>query len=265
MMDAGVPLKAPVAGIALGLITDGARWEILTDIAGIEDHLGDMDFKVAGTRQGITALQLDIKIKGITMEMIKRALTQAHEARLKILEIMSGAIEKPRESLSPYAPRITVLNINPEKIKDVIGPGGKMIKKITAETGAKIDIEDDGRVFVASADADASDRAIAMIRGVTEEPEIGRIYTGKVRKIMNFGAFCEILPGTDGLLHISEIRDGYVKKVEDFLKVGDIVTVKVINIDTEGKINLSAKRAKETGETNENESKGQEGQNTQNQ
>lgn len=258
LMDAGIPLKAPVAGIALGLITDGASWEILTDIAGIEDHLGDMDFKVAGTRQGVTALQLDIKIKGITMDMIKKALQQAHEARMKILDIMARAIEKPRESLSKYAPRITVLQINPEKIKDVIGPGGKMIKKITAETGVKIDIEDDGRIFVASADAEASDRAIGIIRGITEDAEVGRIYQAKVRKIMNFGAFCEILPGTDGLLHISEIRDGYVKKVEDFLKLGDIVTVKVVSIDSEGKINLSAKRAKESGENNENEPKGQD-------
>ncbi len=244
LMDAGVPLKAPVAGIALGLITDGARFEILTDIAGIEDHLGDMDFKVAGTRKGITALQLDIKIKGITTEIINKALDQAYEARLCILDIMSRSIDKPRPDLSQYAPRITVLNVNPNKIKDLIGPGGKVIKKIILETGVKIDIEDDGRVFVASSDAAASEAAIAKIRSLTEEPEVGRIYMGKVRKIMNFGAFCEILPGTDGLVHVSEIADGYVKNVEDFLKVGDIVPVKVVGIDDQGKINLSMKKAK---------------------
>ena len=244
LMDAGVPLKSPVAGIALGLITDGSRFEILTDIAGIEDHLGDMDFKVAGTRQGITALQLDIKIKGITTEIINKALDQAYEARLRILDIMSKAIDKPRPELSQYAPRITVLNVNPNRIKDLIGPGGKVIKKIIEETGVKIDIEDDGRVFVASSDAGASEAAIAKIRSLTEEPEVGKIYRGKVRKIMNFGAFCEILPGTDGLVHVSEIADGYVKNVDDFLKVGDIVPVKVVGIDDQGKINLSMKKAK---------------------
>ncbi len=244
LMDAGVPLKAPVAGIALGLITDGARYEVLTDIAGIEDHLGDMDFKVAGTRKGITALQLDIKIKGITTEIIKKALDQAYEARLRILDIMSRVIDKPRPDLSKYAPRITVLNVNPNKIRDLIGPGGKVIKKIIEETGVKIDIEDDGRVFVASSDSAASDSAIAKIRSITEDAEVGKIYMGKVRKIMNFGAFCEILPGTDGLVHVSEIADGFVKKVEDHLKVGDVVPVKVVSIDDEGKINLSMKKAK---------------------
>jgi polyribonucleotide nucleotidyltransferase len=245
LMDAGVPLKAPVAGIALGLITDGERNEILTDIAGIEDHLGDMDFKVAGTLKGITALQLDIKIKGITTDTVKKALEQGHRARMKILGIMTQVIDKPRESLSQYAPRITVLTINTERIKDVIGPGGKMIKKIIEETGVKIDIEDDGRIFVASADAKASEAAIAKIRAITEEAEVGRIYQAKVRKIMNFGAFCEILPGTDGLVHVSEIADGYVKRVEDHLKVGDMVTVKVISIDDEGRINLSIKKARD--------------------
>lgn len=244
LMDAGVPLKAPVAGIALGLITDGSRYEILTDIAGIEDHLGDMDFKVAGTRQGITALQMDIKIKGVTTEIIKKSLEQAYEARMRILDVMAQVIREPRPELSKYAPRITVLAVNPAKIRDLIGPGGKMIKKIIEETGVKIDIEDDGRVFVASADSQASDAAIAKIRAITEDAEIGKIYMGKVRKIMNFGAFCEILPGTDGLVHISEIADGYVKRVEDHLKVGDLVPVKVVSIDEEGKINLSMKKAK---------------------
>jgi len=257
LMDAGVPLKAPVAGIALGLVTDGDRWEILTDIAGIEDHLGDMDFKVAGTQNGVTALQLDIKIKGITMEMIRKALSQGHEARMRILDIMKRVIESPRAELSKYAPRITILQINPDKIKDVIGPGGKVIKKLIEETGVKIDIEDDGRVFVASADAEAAEVALSKIRAITEEAQVGKLYTAKVRKIMNFGAFCEILPGTDGLVHVSEIRDGFVKRVEDFLKVGDIVKVKVMSIDAEGKINLSMKRAKESGEGGEDDSKGQ--------
>jgi len=257
LMDAGIPLKAPVAGIALGLVTDGDRWEILTDIAGIEDHLGDMDFKVAGTKAGVTALQLDIKIKGITMEMIKKALSQGYDARMRILDIMKDVIEKPRAELSQYAPRITILQINPDKIKDVIGPGGKVIKKLIEETGVKIDIEDDGRVFVASADAEAAEMALSRIRALTEEAQVGKIYSGRVRKIMNFGAFCEILPGTDGLVHVSEIRDGFVKRVEDFLKVGDIVTVKVMSVDAEGKINLSMKRAKESVEGGENGSEGQ--------
>ncbi len=244
LMDAGVPLKAPVAGIALGLVTDGTQGEILTDIAGIEDHLGDMDFKVAGTKVGITALQLDLKIKGISTDIIKRALSQAHEARLKILEVMAQVIQQPRPELSKYAPRITVLSVNPNKIKDLIGPGGKMIKKIIEETGVKIDIEDDGRVFVASSDSVAAEAAISKIRAITEDAEIGKIYLGKVRKIMNFGAFCEILPGTDGLVHVSEIADGFVKRVEDHVKVGDVVPVKVLSIDDEGKINLSMKKAK---------------------
>jgi polyribonucleotide nucleotidyltransferase len=250
LMDAGVPLRAPVAGIALGLVTDtSGRYEILTDIAGIEDHLGDMDFKVAGTTKGITALQLDIKIKGISTEIIRKAIEQAHEARLKILDIMAEVIREPRAELSQYAPRITVLQVNPNKIKDLIGPGGKVIKKIIEETGVKIDIEDDGKVFVASSDAQASAAAIAKIRSIAEEAEIGKVYMGKVRKIMNFGAFCEILPGTDGLVHISEIADGYVKKVEDHLKLGDVVPVKVVGIDEEGRINLSIKKAKQAAET----------------
>lgn len=249
LMDAGVPLKDAVAGIAIGLVTGEGRWELLTDIAGIEDHLGDMDFKVAGTRQGITALQLDVKIKGLSRDIIKAAFDQAREGRLKILDIMGRAMDKPRGDLSKYAPRITMLMINPDKIKDVIGPGGKVIKRITAETGALINIEDDGKVVVASTDSEAAEAAIRQIREITQEAEVGKIYSGKVRKIAAFGAFCEIFPGTDGLVHVSEIAEGYVKKVDDYLKVGDIIPVKVLNVDEAGKISLSIKAAKkELGE-----------------
>ncbi|MCM8776505.1 MAG: polyribonucleotide nucleotidyltransferase [Candidatus Omnitrophica bacterium] len=247
LMDAGVPLKAPVAGIALGLVTQGNQWKILTDIAGIEDHLGDMDFKAAGTRKGLTALQMDLKIDGLTKEMLKEALNQAQEARLKILDIIHGVIQGPRQKLSEYAPRIVTIRIDPAKIGEVIGPGGKNIKKIIEETGVKIDIEDDGRIFIASLEASASDAAIARIRAMTDEPEIGKIYQATVRKLMPFGAFCEILPGRDGLCHISEISEGYVKMVNDYLRVGDVVPVKVIGIDENGKINLSIKQAKEGG------------------
>jgi len=245
LMDAGVPIKSPVAGIAMGLVKQEKDFAILTDIQGVEDHLGDMDFKVAGTRKGINALQMDIKIKGLTHEIMKQALAEAHEARLKILDIMHKAIAEPRQQLSAYAPRITTLIINPEKIKDVIGPGGKMIKKIIEETGVKIDISDDGKVLIASSDSKAAEAAIAKVKSITEEAEVGKIYYGKVRKIMNFGAFCEIIPGTDGLVHVSEIAEGYVKSVEDVLKIGDTIPVKVIGIDpASGKINLSYKQAK---------------------
>lgn len=245
LMDAGVPIKAPVGGVALGLVEEGNHWEVLTDIAGIEDHLGDMDFKAAGTRNGITALQMDVKVAGISMEILKKALSQSKEARLKILDKMAAAIASPRNELSTYAPRITTLRINPAKIGEVIGPGGKVIRKIVEETGAKIEIEDDGRVMIASSDSKAAEAAIARVKAITEEAEVGKIYQGRVRKIMNFGAFCEILPGTDGLVHISEIAEGYVKRVEDHLKLGDIVPVKVISVDSEGKINLSIVQAKD--------------------
>lgn len=245
LMDAGVPIKAAVGGIAIGLVTQGKDWQLLTDIAGIEDHLGDMDFKTAGTQAGITALQMDLKIPGISKEILQRALQQSREARLAILHIMSQALDSPRRELSGYAPRITTLRINPAKIGEVIGPGGKVIRKIVEETGAKIEIEDDGRVLIASTDPSASEAAIARVKAIVEEPEVGKIYQGRVRKIMNFGAFCEILPGTDGLVHISEIAEGYVKSVEDHLKVGDVVSVKVISIDSEGKINLSIIQAKD--------------------
>jgi len=247
LMDAGVPLKAPVAGIALGLVTESRRWKVLTDIAGIEDHLGDMDFKAAGTRKGLTALQMDLKTDGVTEDILQEAFSQAKEARFKILDLIGSAIEAPRKDLSAYAPRITTIRINPSKIGEVIGPGGKNIRKIVEETGAKIDIEDDGRVSVASTDAKASEEAIRRIQGIVEEPEIGKIYQATVRKLAAFGAFCEVLPGTDGLCHVSEVADGFVKNVADYLRVGDIVPVKVMSIDENGKISLSIKQAKEGG------------------
>ncbi len=245
LMDAGVPIKSPVGGVALGLITEGNQWQLLTDIAGIEDHLGDMDFKAAGTAEGITALQMDLKIQGITKEMLKKALEQSREARLQILQKMTQTISEPRKELSSFAPRIITLHINPAKIGEVIGPGGKVIRKIVEDTGAKIEIEDDGRVLIASSDPKAAEAAIARVQSIVEEPEVGKIYQGRVRKIMNFGAFCEIIPGTDGLVHVSEIAEGFVKRVEDHLKVGDIVPVKVISVDSEGKVNLSMIQVKD--------------------
>ena len=247
LMDAGVPIKAPVSGIALGLVVEGKNWQVLTDIQGIEDHHGDMDFKAAGTRKGLTALQMDLKIDGVTDDILKEAFSQAKDARFKILDAIESVLSAPRKDLSQYAPRITVIKINPSKIGEIIGPGGKNIKKLIEETGAKIDIEDDGSVFVASTDAAASEAAIARIKAMTEDPEIGKIYEGKVRKLMNFGAFCEILPGKDGLCHVSEVSNGFVKSVADYLKVGDIVPVKVTAIDERGKVSLSIKQAKEGG------------------
>lgn len=248
LMDAGVPIKAPVAGIAIGLVTnEQGDWKVLTDIAGIEDHLGDMDFKAAGTRKGITALQMDLKIKGVTEDIMKEAFDQAKAARFKILDLISQAIEGPRKELSVYAPRIITLQINPEKIGAVIGPGGKIIRRITEETGVKIDIEDDGKIFIASTDAKAAEIAIAQIQGITAEPEVGKIYTGKVQKLVSFGAFCEILPGKDGLCHVSEVSEGFVKDVTDYLRVGDTVPVKVVSVDPMGKVSLSIKQAQEGG------------------
>lgn len=242
LMDGGVPIKAPVAGIAIGLVTDKNRWKVLTDIAGIEDHLGDMDFKAAGTREGLTALQMDLKIDGVTEAILKEAFDHAKQARFKILEIMAGYIATPKE-LSLYAPRITTLKIDPEKIGELIGPGGKNIRKIVEETGAKIDIEDDGRVFIAAVDSKSADAAIARVQAVTEEPEIGKIYESTVQKLMPFGAFCEILPGKDGLCHVSEITEGFVKSAGDYLRVGDKISVKVIGVDERGKVSLSIKQA----------------------
>jgi len=241
LMDAGVPIKSPVAGIAMGLIKENDKFAILTDILGAEDHLGDMDFKVAGTRDGITAFQMDIKITGIDREVMKKALEQAHQARLHILAKMDEALAKPRPELSPFAPRIIFMKIKVERIGEVIGPGGKMIRSIIEETGAKIDIEDDGTVLIASVDQAAGEAAKAKIERLLEEAEIGKVYTGKVRRTTNFGAFIEILPGTDGMVHISELENYRVNQVEDVVKVGDMVKVKVIDIDREGKIRLSRK------------------------
>lgn len=239
LMDAGVPITAPVAGIAMGLIKEGDRYAVLTDILGMEDHLGDMDFKVAGTAKGINALQMDLKTKGIDTEIMRVALEQAREARLFLLDKMSSVIKEARPELSAYAPRITLVKIDPEKIGAVIGPGGKTIRHIIAETGAKIDVEEDGTVYVASTDRAGSDKAVAMIRQLTAEPEIGKIYVGKVVRTTDFGAFVEIMPGRDGLVHISQLADYHVRAVEDVVKVGDEVMVMIIDIDPEGKIRLS--------------------------
>lgn len=248
LMDAGVPIKAPVSGIAIGLITgDGGRWKVLTDIAGVEDHLGDMDFKAAGTRKGLTALQMDLKISGVTDDILREAFDQAKEARFKILDAMQASIAEPRASLSQHAPRILMLKINPSKIGEVIGPGGKNIRRICEETGAKINIDDTGTVLIASVDSEGGQRALEQIQAITTEPEIGKIYEGEVQKLAVFGAFIEVLPGTDGLCHISEVTEGYAKNVTDFLKVGMKVPIKVLGIDERGKISLSIKQAKEGG------------------
>ena len=243
LMDAGVPIKAPVAGVAMGMIGGEGRYEILTDIQGVEDHLGDMDLKVAGTREGITAVQMDLKIQGLGIEALAQALQQARAARLHILDKMEAVLPEPRQALSRYAPRITVLQVPPEKIREIIGPGGKMIKKITDETGAVIDIQDTGEVKIACVDAAQANRAIEMIRAITEDPEVGAIYNGRVVRITNFGAFVEILPGKDGLIHISELDHKRVQRVEDVVREGEIVRVKVIGVDEEGKVRLSRKQA----------------------
>ncbi|HJU54457.1 MAG TPA: polyribonucleotide nucleotidyltransferase [Pyrinomonadaceae bacterium] len=240
LMDAGVPLKAPVAGVAMGLVMEGNKYAILSDIAGAEDHYGDMDFKVAGTREGITSLQMDIKIGGINAMIMAEALEQARKGRLHILGVMEKTISEPREDIAPYAPRIVQIKINPDKIRDVIGPGGKMIRSIVEETGAKIDVEDDGTVSIASADGAAAQAAIDRIRGLTAEAEIGQTYLGTVSRIVDFGAFVEIFPGTDGLLHISEIADRRVKDVRDELKEGQQIMVKCIGKEG-NKIKLSRK------------------------
>lgn len=244
LMDAGVPIKEPVAGIAMGLVHDGSKHLLLTDIAGLEDHHGDMDFKIAGTRTGIVAIQLDLKIHGINFDIIAEVLERSRKARLQVLDKMAEALEKPRTELSAYAPRIINMKIAQDRIGDLIGPGGKNIRKIIELTGVSIDVEDDGSVLVASTDSEASQRAVDMIKGLTEDAEIGKIYKGKVKRIMNFGAFVEILPNKEGLVHVSELDDKYVKNVEDVVKLGDEVTVKVISIDELGRVNLSRKQAK---------------------
>lgn len=243
LMDAGVPIKAPVAGIAMGLVKEGEKIAILSDILGDEDHLGDMDFKVCGTSNGITSIQMDIKITGLTTEIMSRALEQARQGRIHILAEMAKTLNAPRKEISQFAPRITTIQIRPEFIKNVIGPGGKVIKDIIARTGAAINIEDTGRVDIASANGEAVKAAIAMIQALTREAEIGKIYTGTVRKIAEFGAFVELFPGTDGLIHISELSDKRVKSVSDVLSEGDEVLVKVVSIDKTGKIRLSRKEA----------------------
>jgi polyribonucleotide nucleotidyltransferase len=253
LMDAGVPIKKPVAGVAMGLVMEGNRYAILSDIAGAEDHYGDMDFKVTGTADGITALQMDIKVSGINAAILQEALEQAKKGRMHILGIMAKAIEAPREEISPYAPRIITMHINPEKIRDVIGKGGSVIRSITEETGAKIDIEDDGTISIASADGEAAQAAIARIKAITAEAEIGETYLGTVSRIVDFGAFVEIMPGLDGLLHISEISDRRVKDVRDELKEGQQILVKCIGKEG-NKIKLSRKailneeKAKASGE-----------------
>jgi polyribonucleotide nucleotidyltransferase len=243
LMDAGVPIKGPVAGIAIGLVSQGETYRLLADIQGVEDHLGEMDLKVAGTRQGITAVQMDLKIQGLGASVFADGLDLARQARLKILDAMEQTLAAPRPTISKFAPRITVLQIPVEKIREVIGPGGKMIKKITDETGAVIDIQDTGEIKVACTDAVMAARAVEMIRAITEDPEVGAIYNGRVVRITNFGAFVEILPGKDGLIHISELDRKRVAKVEDVVREGDMVMVKVIGVDEEGKVRLSRKQA----------------------
>jgi polyribonucleotide nucleotidyltransferase len=245
MMDAGVPLKAPVAGIAMGLVKEGDQFVVLSDILGDEDHLGDMDFKVAGTSDGISALQMDIKIDGITEEIMKVALAQAKHGRLHILGEMSKVISASRAEMSEFAPRLMTMKIHPDKIREVIGKGGTTIRAITEETGATIDISDDGTIIIASVSRDAADAAKARIEQIVSDVEPGRIYEGKVAKLMDFGAFVTILPGKDGLVHVSQISNERVEKVSDKLKEGDIVKVKVLEVDKQGRIRLSMKAVAE--------------------
>jgi polyribonucleotide nucleotidyltransferase len=241
LMDAGVPVKSPVAGVAMGLVKEGDEFAVLTDILGDEDHLGDMDFKVAGTNDGITALQMDIKIQGITREIMDKALDQARDARLHILGEMNKVIDAPREEMSEWAPTIMTLKIDPEKIRDVIGKGGAVIRAITEETGASVDIENDGTIRIASVDGASGNEARRRIELITADVEVGRIYEGKVARLMDFGAFVTILPGKDGLVHISQISNERVEKVSDKLAEGDVVKVKVLEVDRQGRVRLSMK------------------------
>jgi len=245
LMDAGVPIKSPVAGVALGLIKEEKDAVVLTDIAGVEDHFGDMDFKVTGTDAGITALQMDLKIDGIDSALIKKIMEQARPTRDFILKKILAAIKEPRKELSEYAPKITTITINKDKIRDLIGPGGKVIRKIIQDTGATIEVEDDGKVSVASDSGESIKRALEIIKGITGELEVGTIFAGTITRIMNFGAFCEIFPGKEGLIHVSELSGKFVKNVEDAVKVGDKVTVKLIKIDEMGRLNLSVKQVQE--------------------
>jgi polyribonucleotide nucleotidyltransferase len=256
LMDAGVPVAAPVAGIAMGLIKEGEHVRVLSDILGEEDHLGDMDFKVAGTPNGVTSLQMDIKISGVNREIMRQALHQAREGRLGILKIMNETLSSPRTTISGHAPRITTIKVKPDKIREIIGPGGKVIRGIIEATGVKMDVEDDGTVTIASSDESASRKAIEMVQRIAAEAEVGKIYRGTVRKIVDFGAFVEILPGTDGLIHISQLAPERVRRVSDVLKEGDEVMVKVLEIDKQGKIRLSRKEAlQETGNGSDDVSK----------
>jgi polyribonucleotide nucleotidyltransferase len=248
LMDAGVPVPKAVAGIAMGLIFTPEKSVVISDILGAEDHLGDMDFKVAGTRDGITAFQMDLKIGGVSREVMGTALQQAKAGRTHILNEMDKALTAPRENMSPYAPRIITIQVKPDKIREIIGPGGKVIRGIVEATGVKVEVEDDGTVLIASSDEIASQKAIDMIKAIVEDPEIGRIYRGTVKKVMDFGAFVEVVTGTDGLVHISQLAEHRVAKVEDVVKEGDVVNVKVLDIDRDGKIRLSMKEAeKELG------------------
>lgn len=249
LMDAGVPVKEAVAGIALGLIKEDDKATVLTDITGLEDHFGDMDFKVAGTKDGITAVQLDLKIEGIGIKLLKKCLEQAQQARFFVLDKMRQVLPRPREELSIYAPRIEMLKINPEKTGELIGPGGKTIKNIINLTGVTIDIQEGGNVLVASTNSQQSQKAIEMIKAITDDVEVGRVYAGTVKRILAFGAFCEIAPGKEGLIHISELADHFVKSVEDEVKIGEEVKVKVIGIDELGRINLSKKQAQESSDS----------------
>jgi len=248
LMHAGVPVKAAVAGIAMGLIKEGDQFAVLSDILGAEDHMGDMDFKVTGTAEGITALQMDVKIAGVSREIMSRALAQAREGRLHILGEMAKTISAPRKEMSDYAPRITTIHIKSDRIRDIIGPGGRIIRGIQEQTGTKVTVDDHGKVDVAASDAEAGEKAIAMIRELTQEAEIGKLYVGVVKRVVDFGAFVEIFPGTDGLIHISHLAKERVDKVTDVVNEGDEVLVRVIDVDRAGKIRLSRKEAIEAAE-----------------
>jgi polyribonucleotide nucleotidyltransferase len=243
MMDCGVPIRSACAGVAMGLIKEGDRIAVLTDILGVEDALGDMDFKVAGTRDGVTSIQMDIKIDGLTLDLMKDALTRAHRARMHILDEMEKAISAPRAELSRYAPRIITIKINPSKIGEIIGPKGKTIRGIQEATGANINVEDDGTITISSVSGEGGERAKKMIQGITEDPEVGRIYEGVVKSTTSFGAFVEIMPGTEGLVHISELQDGRTEKTEDVINKGEVTHVKLLSIDEKGRLRLSRKAA----------------------
>jgi polyribonucleotide nucleotidyltransferase len=260
LMDAGVPITKPVAGISIGLVKEGDRVALLTDIMGEEDHFGDMDFKVCGTRDGITAIQLDIKTEGIDYKIIRESLYRAKEARLLILQKMLQALPEPRKEISPYAPRLLTVKIDPEKIGKLIGPGGKTIKKIQEQTGAQIDIEDDGTVYISAVDGAAAEKCRDLVEAMTAEVKVGKIYSGRVVSIKEFGAFVEIAPETDGLCHVSELSDRYVQSVTDYVNLGDEIKVKVILVDDQGRIKLSRKAAmKELGESDPEPAEGDQG------